>query len=84
MTSSLHSVAIPSKVRSVAGTTKKTFQDRQALNLENLRLSANGNVMLVYICVSVVLIWSLSRKEREKLDIKLDSTVFVLARVKEI
>ena len=41
------------------------------------------NVILVYIRVSVVLIWSLCRKEREKLDITLDSTVFVF-RVKEI
>jgi hypothetical protein len=37
-------------------------------------------VMLLYIRVSVVLIWSLCRKEREKLYIKLDSTV-MLARV---
>ena len=35
------------------------------------------NVMLVYICVSVVLTWPHSRKEGEKLDITLDSTVFV-------
>ena len=34
------------------------------------------NVIQLYICVSVVLIWSLCRKEREKLDITLDSTVF--------
>jgi hypothetical protein len=39
--------------------------------------------MIVYIRVSVVLIWSLCRKEREKLDITLDSTVFVF-RVWEI
>jgi hypothetical protein len=39
--------------------------------------------MLVYICVFVVLTWPYSRKEREKLDITLDSTVFVF-RVKEI
>ena len=41
------------------------------------------NVMPVYIRVSVVLSQSLYRKEREKLDITLDSTVFVF-RVKEI
>ena len=35
------------------------------------------NVIPSYIRVSVVLIWSLCRKEREKLDITLDSTVFV-------
>jgi hypothetical protein len=40
-------------------------------------------VMLVYICVSVVLSWPHSRKEREILYITLDSTVFVF-RVKEI
>jgi hypothetical protein len=39
--------------------------------------------MPVYIRVSVVLIWSLGRKEREKLDINLDSTVFVF-RVMEM
>ena len=39
--------------------------------------------MLLYICVSVVLSKSLCRKEREKLDITLDSMVFV-CRVKEI
>jgi hypothetical protein len=39
------------------------------------------NVILLYIRVFVVLIWSHSRKEREKLDIKLDSAVFMLARV---
>jgi hypothetical protein len=42
------------------------------------------NVMLLYICVSVVLIWSLCRKEREKLYITLDSMVIMLARVQEI
>jgi hypothetical protein len=41
------------------------------------------NVMLIYIRVSVVLSQSLCRKEREKLDIILDSIVFVF-RVKEI
>jgi hypothetical protein len=41
------------------------------------------NVMLLYIRVSVVLSQSLCRKEREKLDINLDSMVFV-CRVKEI
>ena len=46
---------------------------------EGLKLA--GNVMLIYIRVSVVLIWSLCRKEREELDIKLDSAVFMLARV---
>jgi hypothetical protein len=40
-------------------------------------------VMLIYIRVSVVLSQSLCRKEREKLDIILDSIVFVF-RVKEI
>ena len=39
--------------------------------------------MLLYIRVSVVLSESLCRKEREELDITLDSTVFVF-RVKEI
>jgi hypothetical protein len=41
------------------------------------------NVMLVYIRVSVVLSKSLCRKEREKLDISLDSTVLVF-RVEEL
>jgi hypothetical protein len=40
-------------------------------------------VILLYIRVSVVLSRSLCRKEREKLDINLDSAVFV-CRVKEI
>ena len=44
----------------------------------------SSNVMLVYIRVSVVLSKSLCRKEREKLDITLDSMVVMLARVKEI
>jgi hypothetical protein len=39
--------------------------------------------MLLYICVSVVLIWQLYRTDRDKLDIILDSMVFV-CRVKEI
>jgi hypothetical protein len=39
------------------------------------------NVIQLYIRVSVVLIWSLCRKEREKLDITLDSMVVMLARV---
>ena len=34
-------------------------------------------VMPVYICVFVVLSWVYSRRESEKLDITLDSTVFV-------
>ena len=38
-------------------------------------------VMPVYIRVSVVLSKSLCRKEREKLDITLDSMVVMLARV---
>jgi hypothetical protein len=37
--------------------------------------------MLVYIRVSVVLSKSPARKEREKLDITLDSMVVMLARV---
>jgi hypothetical protein len=41
------------------------------------------NVILLYICVSVVLSQSLCRKERQKLDIILDSMV-MLARVLEI
>ena len=41
----------------------------------------SSNVMLVYIRVSVVLSKSLCRKEREKLDITLDSMVVMLARV---
>ena len=41
------------------------------------------NVMLLYIRVFVVLIWPCSRQEREKLDITLDSTVFVF-RVMEM
>ena len=41
------------------------------------------NVMLVYIRVSVVLSWQYCRKESQKLDITLDSAVFVF-RVKEI
>jgi hypothetical protein len=41
------------------------------------------NVIQLYIRVFVVLSKSLSRKEREKLDINLDSAVFV-CRVKEI
>ena len=51
----------------------------------NVFLNGNcsKNVMLVYICVSVVLTWSQCRKEREKLDITLDSTVFA-CRVMEI
>ena len=36
------------------------------------------NVMLLYICVSVVLSKSLCRKEREKLDITLDRHSFSL------
>ena len=40
-------------------------------------------VILLYIRVSVVLSWPYSRKEREKLYITLDSTVFVF-RVMEI
>jgi hypothetical protein len=40
-------------------------------------------VIQLYIRVSVVLSQSLCRKEREKLDINLDSAVFVF-RVKEI
>jgi hypothetical protein len=41
------------------------------------------NVIQLYIRVFVVLSQSLWRKERENLDIRLDSTVFV-CRVKEI
>ena len=41
------------------------------------------DVILLYIRVSVVLIWSLCRTDREKLDINLDSTVFA-CRVMEI
>jgi hypothetical protein len=37
--------------------------------------------MQLYIRVSVVLICEYSRKESQKLDINLDSAVFVLARV---
>jgi hypothetical protein len=40
--------------------------------------------MLVYIRVSVVLIWQYSRKESHKLDISLDSTVFVLRVYRQI
>jgi hypothetical protein len=39
--------------------------------------------MILYIGVSVVLSWQLYRTDREKLDINLDSRVFV-CRVKEI
>ena len=35
------------------------------------------NVIQLYIRVSVVLTWQLYRTEREKLDIKLDSTVML-------
>ena len=41
----------------------------------------HDHVMLLYIRVSVVLSKSLCRKEREKLDITLDSMVVMLARV---
>ena len=41
------------------------------------------DVILLYIRVSVVLIWSLCRTDREKLNINLDSTVFA-CRVMEI
>ena len=33
--------------------------------------------MLLYICVSVVLIWHYCRKQSEKLDISLDSNITV-------
>jgi hypothetical protein len=41
------------------------------------------NVILLYIRVSVVLIYSLSRKEREKLDITLDSMVLCLPELRK-
>jgi hypothetical protein len=54
------------------------------VSLEDNEQLKPGYVIQLYIRVSVVLSQSLCRKEREKLDITLDSTVFVLARVKEI
>jgi hypothetical protein len=51
---------------------------------DKLYLKYMENVIQLYIRVSVVLIWSLCRKEREKLYITLDSMVVMLARVKEI
>ena len=59
---------------------------RRSLRSSGLCAAMHNNhvyVMLVYIRVSVVLSQSLCRKEREKLYIILDSTVFVF-RVKEI
>ena len=52
----------------------------QMNNLQTIEI-ANNNVIQLYIRVLVVLIWSLCRKEREKLDINLDSMVIMLARV---
>ena len=40
-------------------------------------------VMLLYIRVSVVLIYSLCRKEREKVDITLDSRVLCLPELRK-
>ena len=48
----------------------------------HMNIAANY-VILLYIRVSVVLIWSLCRTDREKLYINLDSTVFA-CRVMEI
>ena len=48
---------------------------------QKTNLLSRINVIQLYICVSVVLSKSLCRKEREKLDITLDSTVVMLARV---
>ena len=59
----------------------------EAQNLANWLLGAfdalekNFFVIQLYIRVSVVLSKSLCRKEREKLDITLDSMVVMLARV---
>jgi hypothetical protein len=48
-----------------------------------IALKTRKNVIQLYIRVSVVLSQSPARKERQKLDITLDSTVFV-CRGKEI
>ena len=62
---------------------EKISPDMADISLAFLGEIVTQNVMLVYICVSVVLIWHLYRTDREKLDIILDSMVFVF-RVKEI
>jgi hypothetical protein len=51
--------------------------------LFNLWQNVTQNVMPSFIRVFVALTWQYSRQESDKLDITLDSTVFV-SRVKEI
>ena len=61
--------------------TKVNLTMKAKLSIATRVYNSKQYVMPVYIRVSVVLSKSLCRKEREKLDITLDSMVVMLARV---
>jgi hypothetical protein len=62
---------------------EKISPDMADISLAFLGEIVTQNVMLVYICVSVVLIWQLYRTGREKLDITLDSTQCLSAELRK-